>query len=168
MKGSDANVRGKNAYFLLGSNLGDRNLNLAIAVTKLKEQIGNVIVKSSIYETAPWGKTDQPGFLNQAIVIRSEIPALQLLRMILAIEQQMGRVRLEKWGQRLIDIDLVFNENEVLNTESLQLPHPEMHKRKFVLVPLVEIAPDFIHPIFNQKISEILFNLNDNLSVLKK
>lgn len=167
MKGSDAHVLGKNAYFLLGSNLGDRKLNLAIAVTKLTQQLGKVIVKSSIYETAPWGKTDQPGFLNQAIVISSEIPALQLLSMILAIEQQMGRVRLEKWGQRLIDIDLIFNENEVLNTENLQLPHPEMHKRKFVLVPLVEIAPDFIHPIFNQKISEILFNLNDNLSVLK-
>ncbi len=167
MNGSDANLLDKRAYFLLGSNLGDRKLNLAIAVTKLTEQIGEVIVKSSIYETAPWGKTDQPGFLNQAIVIKSKISAVQLLSKILAIEQQMGRVRLEKWGQRLIDIDLIFNENEVLNTDNLQLPHPEMHKRKFVLVPLVEIAPDFIHPILNQKISEILFTLNDNLSVLK-
>lgn len=155
------------AYFLLGSNLGDRNLNLATAINKIVEQIGAVYSKSSVYETAAWGKTDQPAFFNQAVAVKSKQPALTLLRKILDIELQMGRVREEKWGQRLIDIDLIFLGNQILDSEELQLPHPEMHKRKFVLMPLNEIAENFIHPVLKTEISEILFTLNDDLSVNK-
>ena len=155
----------KEAYLLLGSNMGNRKLNLEIAIAAISQQFGVLIAESSVYETAAWGKTDQPSFLNQAVMVKSNLPALQILKAILAIEKNMGRVRLEKWGQRLIDIDLIFYGEEVMSTIELTLPHSEMHKRKFVLVPLNEIAPSFQHPIFKQKISKILFNLNDDLPV---
>lgn len=155
------------AYLLLGSNLGDRQLHLLTAINKLAAQVGAVVAKSSVYETAAWGNTDQPGFLNQAIAVKTTATPLMLLRSLLAIELQMGRVRKEKWGQRLIDIDLILFGNEIINTAELQLPHPEMQNRKFVLVPLNEIAPNIIHPILKQKISQILSTLNDDLAVCK-
>ena len=155
------------AYLLLGTNLGDRTQNLATAIAHIEEEVGALFVKSSIYETAAWGKTDQPGFLNQAIGVKSELKPLEMLKVLLEIEQKMGRVRLERWGERLIDIDMIFYGDEVLTHKDLTLPHPEMHKRRFVLVPLNEIAENFIHPIFKQKVSSILFNLTDELTVEK-
>ena len=155
------------AYLLLGTNLGNRAQNLATAIAYIEREIGEVFAKSSVYETAAWGKTDQPGFLNQAIAVNSELEPLHMLKLLLAIEQKMGRVRLERWGERLIDIDIIFYGNEIMQNPSLILPHPEMHKRRFVLVPLNEIAGNFIHPVFKQKISSILFNLSDKLTVYK-
>jgi len=157
----------KTAYLLLGTNLGNRTQNLFTAITYIEKEVGEVLLKSSIYETAAWGKTDQPGFLNQALAVKSMLPPLNLLHTLLAIEQEMGRVRLEKWGQRLIDIDLIFYGDEVLAHQDLMLPHPEMHKRRFVLEPLNEIAENFVHPIFKQKVSSILSNLTDELTVEK-
>ncbi|MDQ8005849.1 MAG: 2-amino-4-hydroxy-6-hydroxymethyldihydropteridine diphosphokinase [Pedobacter sp.] len=156
------------AYLLLGTNMGDRAQNLITAIAFIERQVGSVFVKSSIYETAAWGKTDQPGFLNQAIGVRTDLQPLQMLRALLAIEQKMGRVRLERWGQRLIDIDIIFYEDVIcLDDSDLQLPHPEMHKRRFVLEPLNEIAGNFVHPIFKKKVSSILSNLTDELTVEK-
>lgn len=157
----------KTAYLLLGTNLGNRTQNLFTAITYIEKEVGEVLLKSSIYETAAWGKTDQPGFLNQALAVKSMLPPLNLLHTLLTIEQKMGRVRLEKWGQRLIDIDLIFYGDEVLAHQDLILPHPEMHKRRFVLEPLNEIAENFVHPIFKQKVSSILSNLTDELTVEK-
>lgn len=158
----------KEAYLLLGTNMGDRNSNLQQAIALIESEIGNVIAASSVYETAPWGKTDQPGFLNQAVGVKTALLPLELLQVMLDIEKKMGRVRLEKWGERLIDIDLIFyGEDTILNNEELSLPHPEMHKRRFVLEPLNEIAADYIHPVFKEKVSSILTNLSDELTVQK-
>jgi len=158
----------KDAYLLLGTNLGDRMQNLTTAIAFIAKEIGHVFAKSSVYETAAWGKTDQPGFLNQAIAVKSDLAPMQLLKVLLAIEQKMGRVRLERWGERLIDIDIIFYEDIIVqDNDDLHLPHPEMHKRRFVLAPLNEIAADFIHPIFKEKISSILTNLTDELTVEK-
>ena len=163
----DMELEQGNAYLLLGSNLGDRNQNLEDAIRWIAREVGEVFAKSSVYETAPWGKTDQPGFLNQAIGIKSSLAPLPMLKALLQIEHKMGRVRLEKWGQRLIDIDMIFYDDIILNDVALKLPHPEMHKRRFVLEPLNEIAENFIHPIFKEKVSSILINLSDNLPVEK-
>lgn len=158
----------KEAYLLLGTNMGDRNSNLQQAIALIESEIGNVIAASSVYETAPWGKTDQSGFLNQAVGVQTALQPLKLLQVMLDIEKKMGRVRLEKWGERLIDIDLIFyGEDTILNNEELSLPHPEMHKRRFVLEPLNEIAADYIHPVFKEKVSSILTNLSDELTVQK-
>lgn len=158
----------REAYLLLGTNLGDRLENLKVAVSHVERAIGAVFAKSSVYETEAWGKTDQPGFLNQAIAVKSELPPMELLQSLLDIEQKMGRVRLERWGERLIDIDLIFYGDLVVSEgEVLQVPHPEMHHRRFVLEPLNEIAENFIHPVFKQKVSSILANLTDKLTVQK-
>lgn len=155
------------AYLLLGTNLGNRAYNLQHAITVIDSTIGEVFAKSGIYETDAWGKTDQPSFLNQAIGIYTNLPPMQLLDKLLAVEQQMGRVRLERWGERLIDIDIIFYGNEIIADKKLHLPHQEMHNRRFVLEPLNEIAADVEHPVLRQKVSNILTNLTDNLSVKK-
>ncbi|WP_113662760.1 2-amino-4-hydroxy-6-hydroxymethyldihydropteridine diphosphokinase [Pedobacter nanyangensis] len=157
----------RDAYLLLGTNLGNRAHNLTAAISYIEKEVGVVFAQSGVYETAAWGKTDQPNFLNQAIAVKSTLSPMELLQTLLGIEQKMGRVRLERWGQRLIDIDLIFYADLVLDSQALQLPHPEMHKRRFVLEPLNEIAENFIHPIFGEKVSAILANLTDKLTVQK-
>jgi len=156
------------AYLLLGSNLGNRSEILEKAIELVRENIGEVSKKSSLYETDAWGKTDQPVFLNQAIAVDTALTALEVLDKALAIEQKLGRVRKEKWGERLIDIDLILFGEEVINIEDrLQVPHPQMQFRKFVMEPLNEIASESIHPILNLTISEITKNITDNLEVKK-
>ena len=157
------------AYLLLGSNLGEREQYLADALKLIATRIGNIFAKSAIYETEAWGKTDQPGFLNLAIGVETELSALQLLENALKIEASLGRIRHEKWGARLIDIDIIFYNDEIVDFgEQLQIPHPEMQNRKFVLEPLAEIAPDLQHPVLKQTILEILKTLSDSLSVAKR
>lgn len=158
----------KTAYLLLGSNLGDRLSHLEAAIANINEKVGQVFAKSGIYETAAWGKTDQPSFLNQAIGVRSTLSPYEMLTAVLDIEREMGRVRLERWGQRLIDIDIIFYEDEIImENKILHLPHPEMHRRRFVLAPLNEIAGNFVHPVLKQKVSSIFANLTDDLPVKK-
>ena len=155
-------------YLLLGSNMGARLQLLETAIKNINQRIGEVVEKSSIYETAAWGKTDQPGFLNIAIAVNTLLSPLEVLTRALDIESQLGRIREEKWGARLIDIDIIFYGNVIVNIpDQLQIPHPEMHKRKFVLEPLVEIAPDLQHPILNKSLSELLLELSDDLEVTK-
>ncbi|MEJ5996347.1 2-amino-4-hydroxy-6-hydroxymethyldihydropteridine diphosphokinase [Pedobacter sp. Du54] len=156
------------AYLLLGSNLGKREKCIADAVDLLAERVGEIVKISSIYETAAWGKTDQPSFLNIAIEIETVLNPFQLLEMALKIEADLGRIRYEKWGSRLIDIDIILYGDRIIEAEKLKIPHPEMQHRKFVLLPLAEIAPTLIHPVLKQSISELLLNLDDNLAVLKR
>ncbi|HWI53519.1 MAG TPA: 2-amino-4-hydroxy-6-hydroxymethyldihydropteridine diphosphokinase [Symbiobacteriaceae bacterium] len=130
------------AYLSLGSNLGDRLGYLTAAVQRLRAPHTEVTRTSSIYETAPWGKTDQPAFLNMAAAVETKLDPYELLRHIFSVEQALGRVRLERWGPRTVDIDLLLYGQERLATADLQVPHPRMTERAFVLVPLLEIAPD--------------------------
>ncbi len=117
------------AYLLTGGNLGERVHNLAMARELVEAQTGNIIAASSLYETAAWGNTDQPAFLNQAIMIETPLNARQLIRRILKIEKKMGRVREEKYGPRLIDIDILLFNNEKHNYQFLKLPHPVLQNR---------------------------------------
>jgi 2-amino-4-hydroxy-6-hydroxymethyldihydropteridine diphosphokinase len=155
------------AYLLIGGNLGDRKQNLAQAISLINDQCGLVITSSSIYETAAWGKTDQPSFLNQALKISTRLNARQLIRRILRIEKNMGRIRAEKLGPRIIDIDIIFFEGEIHNLRFLQVPHPQMQHRKFVLMPLVEINPSLYHPVLKKTISHLLKECTDKLDVMK-
>lgn len=155
------------AYLSTGSNLGNREQALATAGELINRYCGNIIKTSSLYETAAWGKTDQPSFLNQALTIKTSLNAEQLMRCILKIEKQMGRVRKEKYGPRLIDIDILLFNSEIHDYNFLKLPHPEMQNRRFALLPLAEIAPDVVHPVFNKTISELLNGCEDKLEVTK-
>lgn len=155
------------AYLLIGGNLGDRQQNLATAREYINEQGGSIITISSLYETAAWGNTDQPAFLNQAVEISTLLNARQLIRRILKIEKLMGRVRKEKYGPRLIDIDILLFNTERHNYQFLKLPHPEMQNRRFALLPLAEIAPGILHPVLNKTITELLEECKDELEVKK-
>jgi len=155
------------AYLLTGGNLGDREKNLAAAKEHIHLQCGKIISASALYETAAWGKTDQPPFLNQALEIQTALNARQLMRRILKVEKLMGRERKEKYGPRVIDIDILLFNNERHNYPLLKLPHPEMQNRRFALLPLAEIAPDIVHPVFKRTITALLDECPDTLFVKK-
>jgi 2-amino-4-hydroxy-6-hydroxymethyldihydropteridine diphosphokinase len=158
----------KTVYLLLGSNLGDREGLIRKAISSIGDKIGTIVSVSSFYETAAWGNEDQPSFLNVAVGVETTKTAHQVLDKTLQIEEDLGRVRLEKWGARLIDIDIILYGEEVVNDgERLQVPHPRMQDRKFVLEPLAEIAGEVRHPLLQQNISTILSLLKDNLEVFK-
>ena len=155
------------AYLLTGGNMGDREEALGKALAIIRGYCGNISVTSSIYETAAWGNTDQPAFLNQALEIVTELNARQLIRRILRTEKSMGRIRGEKYGPRLIDIDILLFDNQKHNYRLLKLPHPELQNRRFALIPLAEIAPAVIHPVFQKTITQLLTECNDPLPVIK-
>ena len=155
------------AYLLTGGNMGNREENLAKARELVGEQCGTVSKVSSVYETAAWGMTEQPAFLNQALELQTNLNARQLIRRILKVEKQMGRVREEKYGPRIIDIDILLFNQEKHNYHFLKLPHPEMQNRRFALLPLSEIAAQEIHPVFNKTISTLLAGCKDELDVKK-
>jgi 2-amino-4-hydroxy-6-hydroxymethyldihydropteridine diphosphokinase len=155
------------AYLLTGGNMGEREQNLATARELIATECGEIIKASSLYETAAWGNTNQPAFLNQALEIQTSLNAKQLIRHILKLEKRMGRVRKEKYGPRMIDIDILLFNDEIHKTPFLKIPHPEMQNRRFVLAPLAEIAPAVTHPIFKKTITELLLDCPDELAVKK-
>ncbi|HUX83676.1 MAG TPA: 2-amino-4-hydroxy-6-hydroxymethyldihydropteridine diphosphokinase [Chitinophagaceae bacterium] len=154
-------------YLLIGGNLGDRLINLQKAVELISRQIGKIEQISSVYETAPWGLTEQPDYLNQAVRVNSYLAPNELLKAILAIEMNMGRVRRKAWEPRLIDIDILFYNHDILREDYLQIPHPHMEERRFALVPMAEIDSDFVHPLLNRTIGELLESCPDPLPVKK-
>jgi 2-amino-4-hydroxy-6-hydroxymethyldihydropteridine diphosphokinase len=151
---------------LLGSNQGNR-AELQMAAVRIEQSLGTIEKSSSLYETAAWGKTDQPNFLNQAIVAKSTLNPTQTLAVIHAIEIEMGRERIIKWGERIIDIDILYADDLVVNLPHLRVPHPEIQNRKFVLTPLVEIMPDYTHPVLLKTNLELLQACNDSLLVVR-
>ena len=157
----------KIVYLSLGSNVGDRETNLRTAIDKLAE-LGTVVAVSSVYETEPVDFTAQPWFLNCAVALRTHLMPKLFLAKVLAIEQQMGRRRLQPKGPRTIDIDILLFGNSVINTPQLDVPHPAMHQRRFVLEPLTEIAPDVRHPVFKRTVYEMRRMLPPNGGQVKK
>jgi len=156
------------AYLLIGGNMGDRLVNLKEVITLLNDTAGSIEQASSIYETAPWGNTQQPAFLNQALLLSTSYDANELLKIALGIEAKMGRIRSIPLGPRIMDIDIIYFNNEIIETKQLTIPHPHLSKRNFVLIPLVEIAPHYIHPLLNKKNSILLAESTDESLVHKK
>jgi len=155
-----------NVYLLLGSNLGNRQENLEKALQQISRQAGPIVTASSVYETAPWGNENQGSFYNQVIEVHTTLAPHALLVNLLVIESLLGRIRgKEKYGPRLIDIDVLFYNDLVINTPELTLPHPYLHTRRFVLVPLNEIKPDLVHPVFQKTLSQLLAECPDTLNV---
>ena len=155
------------AYLLIGGNLGNREINFAKVKGYIEQLCGPVIQSSSLYETAAWGKTDQPSFLNQALEIETELDAGHLIDRALEIERLMGRERKEKYGPRIIDIDILLFNNEQYDLPFLKIPHPEMQNRRFALTPLAEIAGDLQHPVLKKSIGHLLKECPDKLEVKK-
>lgn len=156
------------AYLILGSNVGDRRKNLDSAAQLIEELAGNIKKRSKIYVTAAWGNTNQPDFLNQALLIETPLEAMKLLKTLLTIEQRLGRVRNTlKWAERTIDIDILFYNNDIIDIADLKIPHPFMQERKFVLIPLSEIAASYVHPKLKKSILQLLSECSDNLETAK-
>jgi 2-amino-4-hydroxy-6-hydroxymethyldihydropteridine diphosphokinase len=153
------------SYLLIGGNQQDRVAGLATAREFIASAGGRILQASALYATAPWGKTDQPDFLNQALEVATRQDAPAWLLTLLGIEQKMGRRREEKYGPRVIDIDILFFNNSIIRLPQLTIPHPEIQNRRFALAPLEEIAPDLIHPVLGLTIRELLAECTDPLAV---
>lgn len=153
------------AYLLLGSNLGNRAALLRAARAQLAATIGEIVAASALYETAAWGREDQPAFLNQALAIRTTLPARLLLAQCLAAERNAGRQRLEHWGSRTLDVDILLYDEEIIDEPGLAVPHPRLAERRFALVPLVEIAELLVHPQLKATVAELLARCPDPLLV---
>lgn len=154
-------------FLLIGTNLGDRYLNIKVAVQKIAEKTGEIVKTSSVYETAAWGKTDQPNFFNLALQITTKKNPYELLKVLQSIEKDMGRIRIKKWEERIIDIDILYFADEVIDTPELVIPHPEIKNRRFALEPVVEIAADLIHPVLKKSNQQLLNECQDDLNVRK-
>lgn len=153
-------------YLHLGSNEGDREKSISDCIRLLEEKVGNILAKSSLYETEAWGVKEQPDFLNQALEIITSLAPREVLDEIKTIEHSLGREVKVKWGQRKIDIDILFYDDEIINTEHLNIPHPQLEKRNFVLVPMLEIAGDKMHPTLNKTIEELYDECRDDGEVM--
>lgn len=154
-------MTGIKVYLSLGSNIGDRNTYLNKGVQEIGRSIGKIQSRSPIYETEAWGKTDQAGFLNMVVCSVTDLGPYEVLDRLQQIERENGRERLEHWGPRTLDIDILFFGDVVMEDNNLIIPHPELTKRSFVLVPLSDVAADLIHPVENQSIKELLHKLRN-------
>ena len=155
------------AYILLGSNMGNRKQFLSKAIKQITEQCGSLVKESSIYETAAWGNTKQAAFLNQVIVIETKLSADDLMKSLLVIETGLGRIRTENYGPRTIDLDILFFDELIYHSSTVTLPHSAMQDRRFVLIPLAELSPRKIHPVYQKTISRLLKECADKLEVKK-
>lgn len=154
-------------YLLLGSNMGNSKAHLKKAIILISKRLGKPVRQSSLYQTAAWGKTDQPDFLNQILIISTERSAAESIEIILDIEKQMGRVRTTKNAARIIDIDILYFNKEIISLPNLQVPHPALAERRFVLTPLNELSPLLVHPVLGQTNHQLLLACPDKLDVKK-
>ena len=154
-------------FLLTGSNIGNSQTHLEYAIKKISSAVGLIAQHSSVYKTEPWGNTNQQDFLNQVLEVETELQPFEVLKTILTIETEMGRNRIHKWEPRIIDIDLLFYADDIINSHELVVPHPLLHQRRFTLLPLAEIAANVVHPIFNKTVSELLINCTDTSLVEK-
>lgn len=152
-------------YLLLGANIGNPNKQLEDAKVEIEDRIGKITRQSKIYESEAWGVENQPVFLNQVILLETDFSANKVLNEILKIEILLGRIRGQRWGSRIIDIDILYYNDDIIHTEDLQVPHPYIQVRNFTLIPLVEIAADYSHPIFKKSNKELLKESTDQLNV---
>lgn len=150
---------------LLGSNIGARQEWMQQATTYISVEIGSLSTSSSYYETKAWGKENQADFLNQVLICQTTHTPIEVLNICLTIEKKLGRNRKEKWGSRTIDIDILYYDSEILATNKLKVPHPYLHERRFTLVPLVEVLPEYVHPVFNLSNTQLLEGCGDELEV---
>jgi 2-amino-4-hydroxy-6-hydroxymethyldihydropteridine diphosphokinase len=148
-------------FLALGSNLGDRSANLRAAIAALPPVV-RVMQESLVYETAPWGFADQPAFLNMALKGNTSLGPVELLQELRNLETRLGRLPAVRWGPRLIDMDILFYADLVLDIQGLVIPHPHLHERAFVLVPLADLAPDLIHPVFCRSVRELLAGVDSS------
>ncbi|MBL0330577.1 MAG: 2-amino-4-hydroxy-6-hydroxymethyldihydropteridine diphosphokinase [Bacteroidetes bacterium] len=156
-------------YLLLGGNLGNKEENLQQAIHLLEKKLSSTAKKSSIYITAAWGNENQPEFYNQAIEITTSFSAIDLLKIVLETEEQLGRKRTnDKWQERTIDIDILFYADHIIDLPELKVPHPFIQERKFVLIPMNEIASNFVHPLLKKTIKQLLNGCVDELEVKLK
>ena len=154
-------------YIIIGGNLGDRLALIKDCKHKIEKEIGIISRCSSFYESESWGETGNPTYLNQVLYVESIFSAKEVLEKALEIEKKLGRTRDKKWESRLIDIDILFFNDEIIDEKDLKIPHPHLQNRKFVLAPLNEIASEFVHPILKKSMKELLVECKDNLKVTK-
>jgi 2-amino-4-hydroxy-6-hydroxymethyldihydropteridine diphosphokinase len=152
-------------FLITGGNIGDRKKNLEVAAALVEKRIGKIIRSSKIYETDAWGITNQSSFYNQVLIVESNFSANKVMQKILKIEKEMGRIRTIKNAARIIDIDILFFNNETVNKQDLIIPHPEIANRRFVLVALNELVPEMIHPVLKKSIADLLSTCKDPLKV---
>ncbi|MBI3518771.1 MAG: 2-amino-4-hydroxy-6-hydroxymethyldihydropteridine diphosphokinase [Bacteroidetes bacterium] len=155
------------AYLCLGGNIEDRELALKQAILKINREVGEIVAKSGIYETEAWGVDNQQAYLNQCVKLQTDLHASDLIHTLLAIEKELGRERMLSgtYEPRIIDIDVLFFNDAVIESDALIVPHPRLHLRKFVLIPLQEIAPDYLHPVLNKTIFSLLSDCQDTSDV---
>ena len=152
-------------FLILGTNLGDRPGNMETALKYIAEQTGKVIARSALYESEAWGMESDRSFLNMAIEVRTSLSPDELLKVLLQIEAGMGRIRTGEVEDRIIDIDIAFYDSLILKTVSLTIPHPRIHLRKFALIPLLEIAPELVHPELGRSIRDLIRTVDDQSEV---
>jgi 2-amino-4-hydroxy-6-hydroxymethyldihydropteridine diphosphokinase len=155
------------AYLLTGGNVGNRKEYLEKSAILIGMVCGKIVHQSALYETAAWGKINQAAFLNQALELHTSLAAAELMTQLLAIEEKMGRKRMEKYGPRVIDIDILLFNHQIIRSPIITLPHPELANRRFALTPLNEIAAGYIHPLLKKSIHRLLQICPDTLPVKK-
>ena len=144
------------AFIGSGSNLGNREQQLSRALEWIKAEVGQVLQESAIYQTSPWGGIDQPDYLNQVWQIRTMLDPFRLMTALLNLEKRANRERVQRWGARTLDLDLLFFDDYQIRTDFLSLPHPRLQDRNFVLIPLAEIAPDWSHPVLQKTVKALM------------
>lgn len=149
-----------NVFIAIGTNLGDKEENIRQSIKKMAQNNIHIIKKSTVYKTMPYGYKNQPVFLNCVVQAETMLSPEELLYVLLSIEKQMGRKRKIHWGPRIIDLDIIFYDNLIINSSNLKIPHPDMQNREFVLKPLCDIAPNFVHPVLHKTVKELLKELH--------
>jgi 2-amino-4-hydroxy-6-hydroxymethyldihydropteridine diphosphokinase len=165
VKNSELSDRANKVILHLGSNLGDPLANINLAMDMLSKQV-RVVNTSSTYLTAAWGMSEQADFFNRAATISTSYSPSELLHICDEITKSFPEKKGERWGPRFIDVDIIFFGDEIIDTESIKIPHPRMHLRNFVLIPLLEIAPDWVHPILQKTVEELFVECHDELEVI--